>query len=97
MIKRTTASENAPDHTPPVFGAWHRPPVTRVTGWALLCGATMLLLAGAHRTQSNMITSGLLFLALGVLFAPEVLQRGLALRLAVAALAGLGAVYTFLV
>lgn len=93
MIRPTTSSNDAA----PVAGAWHRPQAIRRTGWALLCFAAILLVGGAYRAQSNMITSGLLFLGFGLIFAPDAVQKGWPLRLGLIILAGIGAVYTFLV
>lgn len=97
MIKQSTASGDAQDSTLSGSDFWNRPPAMRYMGWVLLFCTTLLLLGGAYRAQSNMITSGLLFLALGVLFAPDTLQKGWPIRLGLAVLAVIGAVYTFLV
>lgn len=69
-----------------------RPIALRYTGWALVVAATALLLGGALRQQSNMASSGLLFLALGLVFAPDLFQRGWPLRVGIVALICLGGV-----
>lgn len=64
-------------------------------GWLLLILAPVLILGGAFRMQSNMITLGLLFLSLGLILARPNLRERLA-QLGLASLLLVGAVYTFL-
>lgn len=94
MIRR---SSGAGAHPESLLDRWDRPLPVRVTGWAFLVAAALLILGGAYRAQSNLLTTGLLFLAMGVAFAPAVLRRGWPLRIALVALLAVGAVYTFLV
>ena len=75
---------------------WSRPLPVRVIGWSLLLGAALLILGGAYRVQSNMISTGLLFLAMGVFFAPDTLRRGWTIKVALAALVAVGAIYTLI-
>lgn len=98
MITRPTASNDVQTgETHDGDSAWNRPPAARVMGWAMLFCAALLLLAGAYRSQANMITSGMLFLAFGLILAPDALKKGWPIRLGLAALAVIGAVYTFLI
>ncbi len=78
------------------FDSWSRPLPMKIAGWVLLIGAALLILGGAYRAQANMITSGLLFLAMGVVFAPDTLRMGWPIRIAICALVVVGAIYTFL-
>lgn len=90
MIRRSTGSVD-------VQQPWSRPPAMRYLGWALIMCAALLILGGVYRAQSNMLTSGMLFICMGVIFAPDILQKGWPVRLSLAAIAVTGAVYTFLV
>lgn len=96
MIKRSTNSSDLVEGTAPKIDSWSRPLAVQYLGWALLLGAMFLILGGAYRMQSNMITSGLLFLAMGVIFVPDTLRKGWPIKLGLGTLAIIGAVYTFL-
>jgi len=93
MIGRLASTDEG--HANRSVDAWSRPLPMQVTGWVFLVGAALLILGGAYREQSNMITSGLLFLAMGMAFAPGTLRKGWPLRVALGALAIVGAIYTF--
>lgn len=73
-----------------------RPLPMRVAGVALLIGAVPLILGGAYREQANMISSGLLFLSMGVVFAPGVVRMGWPVKLALGALAIIGLSYALM-
>jgi hypothetical protein len=73
-----------------------KPPlVSEYHGWALLLFATLLILGGAWRMQSNMITSGLIFLCFGLIIARPNLKNRFN-QMGLSALIAIGAVYTFL-
>ena len=70
----------------------------RSFGWVLLFFAALLLSCGAYREQANMITSGLLFLALGVRSTTVGRLREVRLlRFGVASLAFIGAAHALFV
>ena len=70
-----------------------RPLPVNVVGLAFLISAAQLLLGGAYREQANMISTGLLFLSLGAVFAPSVIRKSRILLVAFCALAILGLYY----
>jgi hypothetical protein len=72
------------------FNSFTRPLPVRIVGLVLLFGAALLLIGGAYREQANMISTGLLFLSMGVVFAPGVIRKSRVLLVAVCALAILG-------
>lgn len=94
MIRRS--GEASGDQAALEFQSWSRPLPMKIAGRVLLVGAAFLILGGAYRAQSNMITSGLLFVAMGVAFAPDTLRLGWPLRIAIVALAIVGGVFAFL-
>lgn len=67
-----------------------RPAAAKYVGWLLVASTVPLFLGGALRWQSNMIHSGLLFLTLGLILAPDLFQRGWPLRLSIVVLACAG-------
>jgi len=73
--------------------SWERPLPLKIVGLAFLVGAALLLLGGAFREQANMISSGLLFLSLGVLFAADVVRKSRIMLVTICALAVLGVLY----
>lgn len=58
-----------------------RPAAVKCVGWLLVACTVPLFLGGALRWQSNMIHSGLMFLSLGLVLAPDLFRRGWLLRL----------------
>jgi hypothetical protein len=73
------------------------PVAMKYVGWVFLVGAFLLIPGGAYRVQSNMILSGLLFLALAVIYAPNTIkQSGWPLRAAICVLVVIGGVYVFI-
>ena len=77
--------------------ALKRPVAMKYMGWVLLVGAFPLIIGGAFRVQSNMINSGLLFLALGLIYAPDIItQSRWPLKVAVGVLVVIGGVYVFI-
>ncbi len=73
------------------------PRAVKLLGLVMILAAALLLAGGALRRQSNMVTSGLLFLAFGILFSQGLRSRGPALTVSVVALLVVGAVLTLLV
>lgn len=73
-----------------------RPLPMKVAGVAFLIGAAPLILGGAYREQANMISTGLLFLSMGLVFAPGVLRKGWPLKIALGALAIIGVSYALI-
>lgn len=70
--------------------AHERSIAARYVGRLLIVVSAALFLGGAVRMQSNMISSGLLCLSLGLIFAPDLWQRGWPLRLGILALVCVG-------
>lgn len=70
-----------------------RPLPVKIVGLAFLFGAALLLLGGAFREQSNMISAGLLFLCMGAVFAPGMIRKSRVLLIAFCGLAILGLFY----
>ena len=91
MLRRSVSSVDPND--PQVQDAWERPLAVQLVGVGMLVGSLLLLVGGALRTQSNMITSGLLFLSMGAIFSSNLLRAFLFARIAVVALAVFGAYY----
>ncbi|TWT85635.1 hypothetical protein Pla123a_04420 [Posidoniimonas polymericola] len=56
----------------------------------MLLGSALLLVGGALRTQSNMVTAGLLFLSMGTIFSANLFRRMIGVRVAIILLAVLG-------
>lgn len=75
------------------LNSWERPLPLKIVGLAFLVGAALLLLGGAFREQANMISSGLLFLSFGVLFAADIVRRSRIILISICALAVLGVLY----
>jgi hypothetical protein len=73
-----------------------RPAAAKYAGWLLVACTVPLLVGGALRWQSNMIHSGLIFLSLGLILAPDLFQRGWPLRLGIVVLVCAGVTLTFL-
>ena len=96
MIRQTVYTGSDDAHEPSGADLWNRPGLVRYVGYLLVLCSSVLLIGGAYRMQANMITSGLLFLALGIIFAPGILQKGWPTRLGIGVLAAIGAVYTLL-
>jgi len=91
MLRR---SANAGEtHSGMGFDSWDRPLPVRIVGLAFLLGAALLLLGGAFREQGNMISTGLMFLCMGAVFARGVIGTSRILQVAVCALAILGLFY----
>jgi hypothetical protein len=77
--------------------SWKRPVAMKYVGWVFLVGAFLLIPGGAYRVQSNMIHSGLLFLALAVIYAPNTIkQSGWPLKVAIGMLAVTGVFYALI-
>jgi hypothetical protein len=77
--------------------SWKRSVAMKYVGWVFLVGAFLLILGGAYRVQSNMIHSGLLFLSLSLIYAPNIIKRsGWPLKVAICMLAVTGAFYVFI-
>ncbi len=94
MMRRSAGTED--EHAVFTHDLRSRPLPMRITGWLFLMGATVLILGGAFRAQSNMVTTGLVFLAMGVAFAPGTLRMGWLMSVALGALALVGAIYVFI-
>lgn len=60
--------------------ALERSAASRYAGRLLILGAVALLLVGAVRRQSNMVNTGLMFLSLGLIFAPDVWRQAWPVR-----------------
>ena len=73
-----------------------RPAAAKYVAWSLLAAATLLILGGAFRRQSNMLNTGLLFVSLGLVLAPDVLRNGWSMRLGIGALIVVGGVFAIL-
>jgi hypothetical protein len=74
--------------------SWKRPVAMKYVGWVFLVGAFLLIPGGAYRVQSNMIHSGLLFLSLALIYAPNTIkQSGWPLKVAICMLAVTGVFY----
>lgn len=67
-----------------------RPVAMQLVGIAMLIGSVLLLVGGALRAQSNMISSGLLFLSMGTIFSSDLLRRIIVFRIAILFLAVFG-------
>ncbi|MCA9168602.1 MAG: hypothetical protein KDB23_13095 [Planctomycetales bacterium] len=91
MLRRTARTVDSNETQ--VEESWERPLVVQLVGVGMLVGSLLLLVGGARRTQSNMITSGLLFLSMGAIFSSNLLRAFLFARIAVVALALFGAYY----
>ena len=65
---------------------WERPLPVRIAGCVFLIAAALLLLGGAYREQANMISTGLMFLSMGAVFAASVIRDS---RILVVAFCGL--------
>lgn len=73
MFRRSTDAREAQSGLG--VNSWDRPLPARIMGLVFLISATLLLLGGAYREQANMISTGLLFLSLGAVFAAGVIRR----------------------
>ena len=91
MLRRTARTVDSNETQ--VEESWERPLVVQLVGVGMLVGSLLLLVGGARRTQSNMITSGLLFLSMGAIFSSNLLRAFLFARIAVVALALFAAYY----
>ena len=65
----------------------------RIAGLACLVAAAALILVGAYRKQGDTISTGLMFLAMGVVFGRGVLHMGWPVKVGLGALAIIGVVY----
>lgn len=74
--------------------SWERPVPVKIVGLVFLVGAALLLVGGAFREQANMISSGLLFLSFGVVFARDLVRQSRVVMVAVCVLAVLGVFFT---
>lgn len=70
--------------------SWDRSLAVKLAGLAMLVSAALLLLGGAYREEADMIRSGLLFLAMGVVLVSGALHEILILKVAFCALAMIG-------
>jgi hypothetical protein len=62
-------------------------------GFVFLISAALLLLGGAYREQANMISTGLIFLAIGVVFVPGAFRKNWIMKVALFVLAAIGVFY----
>lgn len=76
------------------FDDGNRPMPVKITGWAFLVAATLLILGGAYRVQGNLVSTGLVFLAMGLAFAPGMLRMGWPVRIGLVALVVIGGYYS---
>jgi hypothetical protein len=90
MLRRSNAGETQPGLP---SNSVERPLAVKIVGLTFLPGAALLLLGGAFREQANMISTGLLFLCMGAVFAPGVIRKSRILLVAFCALAILGLFY----
>ena len=75
------------------FNSFDRPLPVEILGLVFLFGAALLLIGGAFREQANMISTGLLFLSMGAMFAPGIIRKSRILLIGVCGLAILGLFY----
>jgi hypothetical protein len=78
-------------------GTQERPIAAKYVGWFLVACTAPLFLGGAILWQSNMVNSGLLFMSLGLILAPDLFYRGWPLRIGILLLIGVGGVLAFLI